>query len=839
MNTRHFFWIMCVGLAAVASRADVTPHAICSDGMVLQQQAYARLWGTADTGEVVTVTFRGTKGSATAGEDGSWVVPVAAGEAGGPFPLTIAGANTISFSNVMVGEVWLCAGQANMQWTIEQTGGSDKEFALAEPPRPMLRMFLVPAGTWVEAKPETVEKFSAVAYYFGRNLQESRKVSVGLIQASVGLSPIETWVKPAILPAKKPRRTSLSQPSAPSSTAYLDLIYPLLEYRIKGVAWYHGESNALGGGRYADATQYRSILPALMAGWRKDFDLPDLAFHIVQLQPYQASTTVSSGWAGVRDAQTLAALWNKHSGLIVTTDCGDEKEIRPSPKRPVGERLALAARGITYGEKIVYAGPMCRSVTFDGQRAILSYLHAGGGLVSRELVATANRAGNMTAWRAKEGAINTAPLTGYTMCGTNGIFLPAQAEIVGDTVILSNRNVGVPVAVYYGAADHPSCNLYNREGLPASPFRTDVHAAPVTLRAGEGGAVSPGKAFLAMKNQAVPILAAPARNYAFKEWTLMEGTATIADRRAASTTVAVSNNAVIQANFANVLSCAVTVPTNPLIVKAGSKVKLAATTAIAHGNSTVQKVEYYAGDVKIGEALAKPYAFTWARIPAGSCRLTARATDSGGAAAISAPVFVVATVSGKLEGLHASGGEMAYYVEGGTNWTAHIFAGNGSLDVKGSGAAEFLVVGGGGVGVGTPEGNGGCGGGFVKAQGKLSENVYSIIVGEGGGRKGLKYGMDSVIACAGKDVVRAAGGEAAGAGQNAGGTGCVSTMRDGVTAISYALDGLSRNRVRNVPLGAREPSKENSGYGGDGGSGNAQVRGSAGIVIVRYVTGGK
>ena len=920
-----------IGLAAGIARADVRPHALCAEGMVLQQQTDAKIWGAADPGEEVTVAFRGRKASATADPNGRWLVTVASGEAGGPFELGITGRNTLTYKNVLVGEVWLCSGQSNMDWAIGSGDAGDK--ALATESNPMLRLFTVqvkpkgepqsdisgplpkevnenrdaggttlgPSGSWHEAGPETITRFSGVAYSFGRHLQKHRKVPVGLILASCGGTRIQTWISAsAIEPFEKPKADEKPVSHNDRSALYNGMIHPLLNYRLRGAIWYQGESNS-----GDDAIKYRDLLPTMINSWRTEFQNPDLAFHIVQLPPIgngPAQPTVD-GVPVVREAQTLTALMLKNTGLAVITDFGGS--IHPNPKRPVGERLALAARGITYGEKIIYSGPMLKSLTFDGAKAILSFAHVGGGLVAKEMVLTPKADGSGDAYRVKEGSTGNIPLVSFSLCGKDKVYQPAQAEIVGDTVVVTSGSVVAPSAVCYGFSRYPVCNLYNLEGLPASPFRTDQICASLKLFAGAGGKVSPSNALLATKGMAIPIRAMPAPNHVFTGWTVVNGAAEVADPKAAETTVRVTEDSALRANFSFVVSCAITAPANPTLVKAGSKLKLAATASILQGNSKVQKVEFFRDDVKIGEAAATPYAWMWSDVPAGTHTVTARATDSGGLVATSAPVCVVATASGSWEGIHATGGTVAYYTEGGKNWTAHVFTNSGVLDVKAAGEVEYLLVGGGGGGGGFYDGAGGGGGGFLTGRMMLSNRVYAVTVGRGGvghGSTGGKTnGGDSVVSCEGADVVRASGGGyggssspagnggsggggahgapkgigaagpprqgydggaagmdaggaggggAGGVGQNAspaavrdGGLGRASTLRDGATAVTYSAGGLGRTRPRDVPVVDGQSKADNTGDGGDGGSsGNSSAKGGtggSGIVIIRYVTGGK
>ncbi len=478
MKIRGLLVVLTLAFSLQSARAEVKPHALCSEGMILQQKAPATIWGTADKGETVTVSFRGQLVIDEADEKGNWSVSFPAGKAGGPFELTIKGKNTIVYKNVLVGEVWICSGQSNMEAKVGNNSKSDKDYATSAPHNPMLRHYTVKrtpqatpqtetGGAWVDADPKTVGSFTAVGYFFGRSLQEKLKVPVGLIHTSWGGTPIEAWMSSDALTAagvKGGAGKGKIGPNTPSSL-YNGMIAPLLNYRVQGAIWYQGESNA--GNAYA----YRKLHPGMIESWRKEWSNPNLAFYFVQLAPYTKIATVpgNSDWAELREAQTMT-LKLKNTGMAVITDFGNENDIHPTPKRPVGERLALAALAKTYGQKIVYSGPMYKAVKFDGDKAILSFDHLGGGLISQELALDKNSKGN--AWRVKEGS-NGAPLTGFTLCGKDQKFQPAKAEIVGDTVVVTSELVPEPVAVRYGWANHPLCNLFNREGLPASPFRTD------------------------------------------------------------------------------------------------------------------------------------------------------------------------------------------------------------------------------------------------------------------------------------------------------------------------------------------------------------------------------
>jgi sialate O-acetylesterase len=496
MRVRKLLLSFAVLLLPLAVRADVKPSAICSEGMVLQQKTKSKIWGTADKGEKVTVSFRGKETSGEAGSDGQWSVAVETGEAGGPFPLSISGKNKIQYANVLVGEVWVCSGQSNMEWSVNAGNDSDKDSAKSTPVNPMLRMFTVRknpqpaltselAGTWVEAKPESVGGFSAVGYFFGRDLQKSIKVPVGLIHTSWGGTRAEAWTSRAVLDATPEFKfeheafgkqleafkndSKLKNPvhaNAPSAL-YNGMIYPILNYAIKGAIWYQGESNA------GKAYQYRTLFPLMIKNWRDDWKSGELPFLFVQLAPFTAVAKEpgESNWAELREAQLLT-LKLPHTGMAVITDYGDETDIHPTPKQPVGERLSLIARATTYGEKVEYSGPLYKDVKIDGSKAVLSFTHLGGGLEARKIELT-ERPKNHKEWRVKEGS---AELVGFTVCGEDRKFHPAKAVIQGDTVVVTSEAVTKPVAVRYGWAQHPVCNLYNKTGLPATPFRTDEFA---------------------------------------------------------------------------------------------------------------------------------------------------------------------------------------------------------------------------------------------------------------------------------------------------------------------------------------------------------------------------
>jgi sialate O-acetylesterase len=452
--------VALVCLAAVMPAvADVKPMALFSDGAVLQQGVPIPVWGTAPDGEKVTVSIGANKASAVA-NDGKWMVRLKAMKAGGPHTMTIAGANSIELKDVYVGEVWICSGQSNMEWPLKQTTTGPE--AVAASADPMLHLFTVPhnpqsapitdvVGGWSAAAPETTPDFSAVGYYFGRELRKALGVPVGLIDSSFGGTPAQSWATrealdevPALkyyLDASYPGKGA-HQPTS----LYNGMIAPLVPYGIRGAIWYQGESNA------GAAFEYRTLFPTMINSWRKVWGLGDFPFYFVQLAPFKKIVTEpgDSAWAELREAQLLTTRSCRNTGMAVITDVGDESDIHPKQKEPVGQRLALLAQAMTYKRKIDCCGPCLKSMKVKEDRAFLYFDCARGGLV------------------AKGG-----DLTGFALAGDDQKYYNARATISGEAVVVSCPEVSKPVAVRYGWADCPVVNLFNKAGIPASPFRTD------------------------------------------------------------------------------------------------------------------------------------------------------------------------------------------------------------------------------------------------------------------------------------------------------------------------------------------------------------------------------
>ena len=534
-------------MGVVSASAEVKMPAIFGDHMVLQGGKTIPVWGMASPGEAVTVTLGKQHAKTKADAAGKWRVDLKALKPGpAATAMMVKGTNELTFTDVLVGDVWVASGQSNMEFGVK--GSSTGAEAVAAGNRPMIRLFTVPkataaysmsdigpiktegVGKWWVCTPDSLgygvwNGFSAVAYFFGRDVQKFTGNPVGLIHTSWGGTPAEAWTPYEDL-AKDPALASLAathadllkgydaavaasaqtmaeykvkdeewranvkpgndvvlkewqtqvdaataagqlasarprlvaEPAMPDpaggpnhpTALYNAMLAPIIPYGIKGVIWYQGESNA---GR---AVQYRTLFPAMIKSWRAKWGEGDFPFLFVQLADFNAS------WGMVREAQakTLAV---PNTGMAVITDVGTLNDIHPPYKEIVGDRLARAAEHVAYGKKMVYSGPTYKSMKVEGDSVQLSFDNVGGGLaiVKRPV--------------SGKGVVE-APvdvLVGFTIAGEDKVWHPGAAKIVGSEVVVSSAEVPHPVAVRYGWEAPPVCNLYNKEELPASPFRTD------------------------------------------------------------------------------------------------------------------------------------------------------------------------------------------------------------------------------------------------------------------------------------------------------------------------------------------------------------------------------
>ncbi len=490
---------LMLALVCPSARADVTLPHIFGSNMVLQRDVPLPVWGWAAPGEKVTVSIAGQTVTARADDAGQWRVklaPLAASEK--PLMMTVAGKDTLKLDNILVGEVWVCSGQSNMEFPVRQVVNADKEIAAAD--YPSIRLFDAPRvvspeptsdilADWQVCTPQTVSGFSAVGYFFGRDLQKQLHVPIGLISTNWGgtriepwtpafafaavpalhgiaaevqecsrqensdllplIPSVEVWVKAArdaqanghpVPPLPPLPGSSLSNQGRPT-TLYNGMVAPLVPFAIRGAIWYQGEANL------RDGMLYFHKMQALIAGWRKAWNQGDFPFYYVQIAPYQYRANpmlLPELW----QAQT-AALAIPNTGMAVTNDIGTIHDIHPRNKQEVGRRLSLWALAGTYGKHgIVYSGPLYKSMKIDDGKIRVSFEHVGTGLASRD----------------------GKPLTWFEIAGPDGKFVSANAAISGDTVVVSSDKVKHPVAVRFAWSQEAEPNLMNKEGLPASAF---------------------------------------------------------------------------------------------------------------------------------------------------------------------------------------------------------------------------------------------------------------------------------------------------------------------------------------------------------------------------------
>ncbi len=468
-------------LFSATVRAEVKLPSILGSGMVLQQEMETPIWGWADKGEEVTVTFAGQTKTATADDDGKWSVRLDKLKASAQGrPLIINGKNKIELADVLVGEVWICSGQSNMEWSIAQSLNGKEEVAASD--HPQIRLFNVQGhltsptpndncpGNWVVCGPKTSGGFSAVGYFFGRRLQKELNVPIGLVGSNWGGTRIEPWttvdgfkavpeLKNLAAQVEKIAQDKSKVSGTTPGAICNAMILPLAPFAMRGAIWYQGESNGGEGESYYHKTV------ALVEGWRKLFN-PELAFYWVQLADFQAPNNDpagGNGWAKLREAQRKA-LNIKHTGMAVIIDIGEAKDIHPRNKQDVGHRLAQWALHQTYGKKdLVPCGPLFKSIKVEGDAIRVSFDHVGGGMI------IGDKKGLEPVKEIKDGK-----LARFAIAGEDKKWFWADATIDGDTVVVKSADVAKPVAVRYAFSMNPEgANLYNREGIPASPFRSD------------------------------------------------------------------------------------------------------------------------------------------------------------------------------------------------------------------------------------------------------------------------------------------------------------------------------------------------------------------------------
>jgi len=444
-----------------------------SDGMVLQQQTNASIWGWAKQVAVVKVTTSWNKKTynATADSKGKWSIKVATPVAGGPYTISISDGEPVTIKNILIGEVWLCSGQSNMEMPMK--GFKDQPIigsndAIFNSTNDQIRIYTVPRAVersakdtsktffWKTANPENISNFSAVGYYFGRLLQQQLKVPVALVLNGYSGSPAEAFMSTESLKAfpeiAVPSATGTEKLSNKNATTlYNGMIHPFAGYTIKGCLWYQGESN------YDRPDQYEKLFPAMVQLWRNEWGQGNFPFYFAQIAPYAYSTLPTStrneklNSAYLRDAQRKSLSSIPNSGMVVLMDAGDEKTIHPFNKEVVGKRFAYLALGDTYSFKgFAYQSPLYDSLMVTGNVATIRFKNAPNGLTCF-----------------------TKPLTQFEIAGADKTFYPAQAVIARGMIQVSSPMVATPVAVRYAFRDFIVGELFSAEGYPVSSFRTD------------------------------------------------------------------------------------------------------------------------------------------------------------------------------------------------------------------------------------------------------------------------------------------------------------------------------------------------------------------------------
>jgi sialate O-acetylesterase len=492
--------LMLAGLAGGWARAEVKLPTLLADHMVVQRDVPVHVWGKAAPGETVAVTFRGETKSAVADGLGQFNLYLAPGAAGGPFDLRVKGSNEIVLNDILVGDVWVAAGQSNMEWPIRWAGSPEAETAAARHPR--IRLFRsmhrvseyayddLWGKRWAACTPETAADFSAVGLHFGRNLQEKLDVPIGLIQIAWGGTPIDSWTNfgaltadSALMPAlaewarmmrdhpaallryqqdaknwearaarAKAARVAFTEPAPEKPVGpggpwkpgviFNAMVAPATRYPVRGVIWYQGESNTA----LTRAPYYGRLFRTMIEDWRRSWGLGDLPFLFVQLSAFGADS--ESDWPELREAQRAALAVNR-TAMVESIDLGEKDNIHPKNKREVGRRLSLAARALVYGEQVEWSGPLFRRVTAEPAALRVWFDHAAG-------------------LAARGGAAK-----GFEVAGEDRQWQAATAVVDGATVVVSSPRVPAPRYVRYGWENFPELNLYNGDGLPAAPFRSE------------------------------------------------------------------------------------------------------------------------------------------------------------------------------------------------------------------------------------------------------------------------------------------------------------------------------------------------------------------------------
>ena len=499
MKLRSFLLLALLPVSLLS--AQVTLPTVLSNHMVIQRDLPVHVWGSAAPEESVTVSFRAETRTTKANALGQWSLYMKPGGAGGPFQLTVSGRGAtgavaeqpIMLEDILVGDVWIASGQSNMEFTMHQASTAAQDLPGASNPHIRLLMIRKKAADfpqsdadtdgWTVSSPDTAKDFSAVAWYFARDIEQREHVPVGVIDSTWGGTVGEAWVRLTALggdaslapifvargkmledatdwaPVERDQQRQIAEATAQGKPIpqfpwhpplaswgpgmlWNGMIAPLTPMAIRGAIWYQGESNS----KLARVHSYDRIMRTLIEDWRRQWGVGDFPFLFVQISSF--TSTPAEDWASLR-AQQVKTLEMKNTAMAVTIDIGNPVDVHPTNKLDVGLRLARAARALSYGETVEYSGPMFRQATPEGASIRVWFDHAQGLM-------------------AKGGAV-----TGVEVAGADGMFSPATATIDGATLVVSSPEVAAPASVRYGWANSPHCNLFNGEGLPASPFTSE------------------------------------------------------------------------------------------------------------------------------------------------------------------------------------------------------------------------------------------------------------------------------------------------------------------------------------------------------------------------------
>src|SRR6185437_6180702 len=456
-----FFIVACCFFRLLNVKGEVRLPAVIGDHMVLQQRSEVKLWGWCDPNEKITVssgwdtaTYK-TIGNA----DGKWLVSIKTPVAGGPYEITLNGNNKVVIEDVLIGEVWVCSGQRNMEmnynWGIKQYT-SDAEHSSNK----SIRLFHIPRltalypqddtkGHWVVCNPDDMKKFSLAGYFFGQKLEGTLDVPVGLIESDWGGTPAEVWTPKAAIDSnaviKKVADELKTIPWGPIRVAacYNAMIYPITNYNIAGVIWYQGEANV------EHASTYEDLFSTMITAWRKAWQ-KDFPFYFVQIASFAGYGNNISG-ALLKEAQTKTLAVTNTAMVIIDDHIADINNIHPIDKKDVGYRLANLALAESYGKKdIIYKYPMFKNMQVDKGKITIDFINADNGLINKG-----------------------DTVKGFYISGADKVFLPAIAKIRGSTIIAYNKNIADPVAVRFDFTNFSVPSLFNKEGLPVNLFRSD------------------------------------------------------------------------------------------------------------------------------------------------------------------------------------------------------------------------------------------------------------------------------------------------------------------------------------------------------------------------------